>query len=246
MKTIAIIPARYRSSRYPGKPLVKILGIPLIIWVSKLVVQALGKENVYVATEDKRILQVVHKYGFQGIMTSDTALTGTDRLYEASQQIDADIYINVQGDEPLINPDDILKVLSYKKENPGFVVNGMCPLDANDNPENRNIPKVVFNENQQLVYMSRLPIPGSKSKDNPLQKYWKQVCIYAFSKEELNAYGQYGRKSLLEECEDIEILRFLEMNIPVKMVETSGSSYAVDVPEDVMKVEQALRKVHGL
>ena len=114
MKFVVIIPARFASSRYPGKPLVEILGKPMIIWVAELSAKAVGVENVYVATEDIRIKNEVEKFGFSCILTSKTALPGTDRVAEAARMILADIYINVQGDEPMLNPSDILKVRDAK------------------------------------------------------------------------------------------------------------------------------------
>ncbi len=242
MKIIGVIPSRYDSSRFPGKPLVTLLGKPLVIWVAELTAKALHKQNVIVATEDTSIVEVVESYGFQAILTSKKALTGTDRICEVAQHIDADIYINVQGDEPLVNPDDILKILATKKRFPNEVINGISQIHPEENHNNVNLPKVVTTEDMKLLYMSRLPIPGSKSKEIKHKAYWKQVCIYAFNKRELQAFGEFGRKSFLESIEDIEILRFLELNIPVRMVETSGSSYAVDVPDDVAVVENALKK----
>lgn len=243
MKVVGIIPARYRSSRFPGKPLVKLLGKPMVIRVAELTSNVLGKENVFIATEDHRIADAVSNYGYKTIMTSETALTGTDRVCEAAQQINADIYINIQGDEPLLNPDDIIKILEEKKRFPNEVINGMCPILQGEDPANVNLPKVVSNEDRRLIYMSRSPIPGSKFKNNDTDVFRKQVCIYAFNKKELNAFANFKRKSFLENLEDIEILRFLELGIPVRMVETSGSSRAVDVPEDVPIVEAALRKL---
>lgn len=245
MKSVILIPARYQSSRFPGKPLVPLLGKPMVLWVAELSAQAMGREAVYVATEDERIAQVVKEAGFNAVMTSDRALTGTDRLAEAAAQIEADIYINVQGDEPVLNPADILKILEAKKAHPGEVINGYCPVGEAEDPHSVNLPKVIFNASGRMIYMSRLALPGFKEAKNAPAAYYKQVCIYAFSKEELLAYGRYGRKSAIEQCEDIEILRFMEWNQPVRMVETSGGSLAVDVPEDVPGVEAALRRIHG-
>ncbi|NGO91082.1 MAG: NTP transferase domain-containing protein, partial [Halomonas sp.] len=104
MRSVVLIPARYGSSRYPGKPLVPLLGKPMVLWVAELSARAVGAENVYVATEDQRIANVVEEAGFQAVMTTDDALTGTDRLAQAAAQVTADIYINVQGDEPLVDP----------------------------------------------------------------------------------------------------------------------------------------------
>ena len=114
MRSVVIIPARYQSSRFPGKPLVCLLGKPMILWVAELSERAVGNKNVYVATDDEKIANVVIKAGFQAIMTSEDCLTGTDRLAEAAQKIDADIYINVQGDEPLIDSQDIRRVIEEK------------------------------------------------------------------------------------------------------------------------------------
>jgi 3-deoxy-manno-octulosonate cytidylyltransferase (CMP-KDO synthetase) len=240
MRSVVLIPARYQSSRFPGKPLIPLLGKPMVLWVAELSAKAVGKDNVYVATEDERIRNCVVSAGFNAVMTSELALTGTDRLAEAADQIDADIYINVQGDEPILDPADILKIRDVKLNNLGSVVNGFCWLSDQEDPESVNIPKVITNEDNALVYMSRRALPGFKDLENAPAKYKKQVCIYAFTKQELSSFAAWGRKSQLEKSEDIEILRFFEMNIPVLMVETKGGSLAVDVPEDVAPVESVL------
>ena len=246
MKIIGVIPARYQSSRFPGKPLVELNGVPMIIRVAKIVEKAINKENTYIATDDNRIKDLVESYGFKVVMTSSDCLTGTDRVYDFSKQIKADIYVNVQGDEPLLNPQDIQKIIDTKKENMNSVINGMCSLAPDENPHNVNIPKVVTNKFNDLLYMSRLPVPGIKSlKKDRHPDYKKQVCIYAFTQEELKAYGNQQEKSKVEGFEDIEILRFFELNIPIKMVETSGSSLAVDIIQDVVKVEAELIKLEG-
>lgn len=243
MRTVVLIPARFGSSRYPGKPLVHLLGKPMILWVAELSAKAVGIENVYVATEDKRIVDVVEEAGFQAVMTTDAALTGTDRLAEAAQTIDADIYINVQGDEPLADPVDILKVRDAKLETPDQIINGFSWISDTEDPHSANIPKVITNENNELVYMSRVAVPGFKDVKHAPTRYKKQVCIYAFTREELNAFHNFGRKSELECCEDIEILRFLDIGKTIRMIETKPGSLAVDVPADVAKVEAALSRV---
>jgi len=246
MRAVVIIPARYKSSRFPGKPLVKLAGKPMILWVAELSSKAVGAENVYIATDDPRIAKVVEAEGYTAIITSTGAQTGTDRLAEAAQHIDADIYINVQGDEPIIDPADILKVLDTKIQNPDAIINAYCLVSPDENPESVNIPKVITTENNKLVYMSRQALPGFKDKTCAPLRYKKQVCIYAFNKEQLQAFSRFGRKSELEACEDIEILRFLELGILIIMVESSGGSLAVDVPEDVPPVEAAIVKLHRL
>jgi 3-deoxy-manno-octulosonate cytidylyltransferase (CMP-KDO synthetase) len=245
MKSVVIIPARYQSSRFPGKPLVNLLGKPMILWVSELSAQAVGKENVYIATDDERISKVVIDAGFNTVMTSEQCFTGTDRLAEAANKIPADIYINVQGDEPLINPKDIVNIIKAKKQYYHEVINGYCPLSIDEDPNNVNIPKVIFTEDNRLVYMSRQAIPGFKDKIQAPDQYYKQVCIYAFTAEELQSYSDYGRKSILEASEDIEIIRFLELGKKIRMVETSLGSLAVDVQEDITKVEQGLKELHN-
>jgi 3-deoxy-manno-octulosonate cytidylyltransferase (CMP-KDO synthetase) len=246
MKIVGVIPSRYQSSRFPGKPLVDLNGVPMIIRVAKIVEKTLGKENTYIATDDDRIKDVVESHGFKVVMTSSDCLTGTDRVYDFSKQVKANIYINVQGDEPLLNHEDIQKIIDLKKENMSSVINGMCSLASDEDPHNVNIPKVVTNKFNDLLYISRLAVPGIKStKKNHQPDYKKQVCIYAFNQEEIKAYGNQREKSVLERFEDIEILRFFDLNIPVKMLETSGSSLAVDVLEDVAKVEAELIKFEG-
>lgn len=246
MRSVVVIPARYASSRFPGKPLVPLLGKPMILWVAELSEKAVGKENVYVATEDYRIFDTVTENGFQAVMTSDNCLTGTDRLAEAVQHIEADMYINVQGDEPLVDPADITKAINLKRLNMDFVVNGYSWISDEEDPNSVNIPKVITTEQDRLIYMSRLPLPGYKDIRNAPTRYKKQVCIYGFTAEELAAFRGFGRKSTLEQSEDIEILRFLELGKAVQMFETKKGSLAVDVPEDVPRVEAALRKLHGI
>jgi 3-deoxy-manno-octulosonate cytidylyltransferase (CMP-KDO synthetase) len=246
MKSIIVIPARYKSSRFPGKPLVKLADKPMIQWVAELSAKAVGMKNVYVATDDTFIESSVQKMGYQTVMTSDNCLTGTDRLAEVAQKIEADIYINVQGDEPLVNPEDILKVIEAKKANPNDVINGYAIIGENEDPGSINIPKVIFTEDKRMVYMSRNALPGFKDNENKPGEYYKQVCIYAFNRQELLDYGVFGRKSKLEHSEDIEIIRFMEWGQTIRMVETRPGSLAVDIPDDVAKVEVALKELHNV
>lgn len=243
---IGIIPARYKSSRLPGKPLIELCGKPMVIWVAELTSKALGKENTYVATEDQRILNLVEKYGFKAVLTSDEHPTGTDRLAEVAEKIEADIYINIQGDEPTLDPASINCVIEAKLAMDHAVINAMTKISAQEDPNSVNIPKVVFTENLQMIYMSRLPVPGFKSQENKPSSYYKQVCIYAFNREQLLSYGKMKRKSAIEQSEDIEILRFFEIGIPVQMVEVTANTYAVDVEADVPVVETRLKEIHKL
>ena len=239
-KVSVVIPARYKSTRFPGKPLVDINGVPMIIRVADICGDAIGKDNVYIATEDNRISKVVKDNGYKVILTSDDCLTGTDRVAEASLEIDADIIVNVQGDEPLLNPEHIQKVIDAKVDNPNCVINCMARIESYENVEDTKIPKMVVNENNELMYSSRAAIPGSKY--GPGKNPHKQVCIYAFSKEELSKFGSKKDKTPLEWSEDIEINRFLEMGMKVKMVEVNDVTHAVDFPEDVKIVEELLNE----
>lgn len=237
-----LIPARYASSRYPGKPLTLLLGVPMVIRVAELSSLAVGREHVYVATDDERIAATVLGAGFKALLTNSDALTGTDRLAQAAKMIDYEIYINVQGDEPLVDPEDILRCIEVKRKNFQAVVNGFCWTGPDEDPASVNIPKVIVNERGEMVYMSRNLLPGFKNYENIPSNYMKQVCIYGFNREELMEFRNFGRKSYLEGCEDIEILRFVELGRKVMMYETRPGSLAVDCPEDVPKVEAALKK----
>lgn len=246
MKVIGVIPARYKSSRFEGKPLALINNKPMIIHVAEKVEKALGLENTFVATDDERIRELVISFGYNVVMTSESCLTGTDRLWDFAKQVRADIYINIQGDEPIVNPNDIRKIIEVKKDNIDYIVNGMIPISKDESPNDINIPKVLTNIKGDLIYMSRLPIPGVKGivENNPT--YFKQVCIYGFTYEELEAFGSNEDKSIYESYEDIEILRFFDLNVPIKMVEMENHSIAVDNPEDILKVENYLKEKNEL
>jgi 3-deoxy-manno-octulosonate cytidylyltransferase (CMP-KDO synthetase) len=240
---VAVIPARYASTRYPGKPLVPLLGRPMLLWVADLCAEALGGANVVIATDDDRIRTVAAGAGYRVEMTSDRALTGTDRIAEVADRLGTDVILNVQGDEPLIDPSDIVRIADVKAAHPDVVVNGYHPLGPDDDPESPNLPKVVIDADERLLYMSRCAIPGTKAGGPSADvTYLKQVCIYGFSPDDLRRFSSVTGKGSLEAAEDIEIVRFLELGRPVRMVRTSTASLAVDAPEDVAKVEEALRR----
>jgi len=239
-KTVVVIPARYKSSRFPGKPLAKINDKEMVLHVAEKAQQAVGIENVYIATENQNIARVVKNAGYKVILTSDNCLTGTDRVAEASQEINADIFINVQGDEPMIDPQDIIKVIEAKQSNPTHVINCMSNLHHNESVSDKKIPKVVCDINNNLLYSSRSAIPGTKEGNS--KDIMKQVCIYGFSRDQLNKF-KTNIKTPLESQEDIEILRFIEKGIPVKMVKVDKVSYAVDYPEDIKIIENELTRI---
>jgi len=238
MKFAVVIPARYQSSRFPGKPLTPILGLPMIQRVWELCCKAVDKSLVYVATDSEKIAEVVEGFGGKVVMTSSDCLTGTDRLAEANKQLKCDFLINVQGDEPAIDPENIKKVIDvYKKT--GNITNAYCEITSEEEFYSLTVPKVVFSKSKRLLYMSRSPIPVNKSGD--FKKAYKQICIYAFGREDLEFFSSMKQKTDIESIEDIEILRFLESNIAVDMVQVDSGSLAVDKPEDVIKVEDYLR-----
>ena len=240
MKFIVVIPARLASSRLPGKPLVDIGGKSLIQRTWEQTVKAVAPELVYVATDDESIVLHCKALGIQTIMTSDKCLTGTDRVAEVAIQIIADYYINVQGDEPVINPDDILATIKASTIYPGEVINGFAPIKSEQDYRSLTIPKVVARPDGRLLFMSRSPIPGNKA--NAFMKAWKQVCVYAFPRQSLFDYTGTNNKTELEEMEDLEMLRFLELGYDVRMIPLSPESIAVDTPADVEKVLQYLKQ----
>ncbi len=241
MKYIIVIPARYKSSRFPGKPLVDLDGKSMIQRTYEQCIKVVPEELVFVATEDERIVSHCHEHKMNVLLTTDNCLTGTDRVAEVAKLIEADYYINVQGDEPLFNPDDITKVIESISLFNGDIINGFTSITEVEHYNSVSVPKVVFRPDGRLLYMSRSPIPGNKSSKFNLG--WRQVCIYAFPAAALKEFSLLGQKTVLEEQEDIEILRFLEMGMEIRMLELSNASIAIDNPEDVIKVENALRHV---
>ena len=241
-----IIPARFGSSRFPGKPLTKICGKTLIQHVIERCMQVSAKEDIYLATDHQEIAKVAKLLNVNYVFTDSNALTGTDRVAEAINLIQKNysIIVNVQGDEPLVSPYDIKKCIALKKKNPSKIINGYANLDISK-VNDLNIPKVLVNEKNELIYISRSPLPGIKDKLNKFDDFKKQVCIYGFNKEELKQFLNFGRKSKLEKIEDIEILRFLELEKKILMFECKASTQAVDVPEDVIIVEGILNSYNG-
>lgn len=238
MNHVVVIPARYGSGRFPGKPLIPIAGVPMIERTFRRCALGYPENRIWVATDDQRILAHCESVGIQALLTSSDCLTGTDRVAEFARKVEADYYINVQGDEPLFNPTDIPGFIDNIGRYPGTVLNGFCSIEEEAMFYDPSMPKVVFDGNHRLLYMSRAAIPTSKAL--AFRRAWRQVCIYAFPREALLAFSAFGRKTPLEEIEDIEILRFIELGYRVQMVETSSQSVPVDNPGDVEKVERII------
>ena len=244
---VVVIPARYESTRFPGKPLTNILGKTMLQRTVEQCYKVVAETLVYVATDDSRVAQHCEEIGVRCIMTSPKCLTGTDRIAEFAQHVDALAYINVQGDEPVFNPND-LKLLIERTVNASFssksqrmIINGYTEIETEAELYNHSVPKVAISLNEELLYMSRSAIPGNK-KGHGFNFGYRQVCLYSFSKMALFDFARYGKKTPFEESEDIEILRFLEMDCRVEMVKMSNLSQPVDNPQDVDLVKEIIKE----
>ena len=237
---IVVIPARLDSKRLPKKPLIIIEGLPMIIRTANQCSKVIDRKNIIIATDSKKIKAVCNNFSYKCVLTSKKCLTGTDRVAEVAKKIKAKTYINLQGDEPIFNPKDIKKFLKISLKNRNKILNGFSEIKNNLDYKNLSIPKLVFNNLGELMYISRSPIPGNKK--NRLVRGWKQVCIYSFPREILLKFSKTNNKSSLEKIEDIEILRFLEMGFKVKMIKLSSNSFAIDTKLDLLKLKKRLKK----
>ena len=236
---IVVIPARFGSKRLPGKPLKKFLGIPMVIRTSMQCLKVVKRSQLIVATDDRRIQKCCKKYSINSILTSKNCKTGTDRVAEVAKKIRSEIYINVQGDEPIFNPIDLKNMIKQAKKNRNKILLGYTKIENKINIGNKNIPKVVFDKNENLLYASRNPIPFVNL--NKSCKSWRQVLVYSFPRVEVLKFYNMRKKTFLEEKEDIEILRFLEIGSKVKLVKMTNKSHPVDTMKDVHQVEKFLK-----
>lgn len=238
MKIIGVIPARYQSSRFPGKPLADICGKPMIWWVYQQCMKVEDFDEVYVATDDDKIFNACTELGVKVIMTSDTHRTGTDRIGEVARKIPADLIVNIQGDEPLLEPATIKAAIEPFYHNPDLQISNLMakitdPIDV----VNCTVPKVITNKEGIGVYLTRATAPYPKGSLD--YAYYKQVCVYGFKPEALQFYCDYGMtygKAKVEAVEDIEILRFIENGYKVQYIEVDSETVAVDTPNDLQKV----------
>jgi len=245
LRIMGVIPARYDSSRFPGKPLCLINNIPMIKRTYNQVKKSKLLDKLVVATDSLKIKEYCEKEGIPVVMTSDKHLTGTDRLAEVAQKEYYDLYINIQGDEPVIDYHSINQIVNdYRKNHQIYDVYNLYKKTTDRKEiEVDTIIKVVVNQYDELMYMSRHPIPFNKSKSSVIHN--TQVCVYGFTKKALGIFSNRG-KTQNEQFEDIEMLRFVDLGCPVKMIETTVDSIAVDVPEDIKKVEDFLNRNHLL
>lgn len=238
MTTVAFIPARYHSSRFPGKPLADLCGRPMIWWVYSRVRQASRIDKVYVATDSEEIRRACQALDIACVMTSQEHPTSTQRLYEAAQTIRADIYVCVNGDEPLIQPELVEQVIPETAQG-FFAANLMTkihsPAEAVDNT---NI-KVVTDRQGNALFMSRSPIPHPKAS---LEfDYYKHLGVLAYSPEALRFFAE-TRKGPVEEIEDINELRFIENGRALRMIPVEARTLSVDTPKDLDFVRGILQK----
>ena len=237
MRQIVVIPARMGSKRLKNKPMINLKGKTMIERTFLQCAKAFDKNFIYVATDSKIILNHCKEKKINCILTSKNCLTGTDRVAEVAKKIKADSYINVQGDEPIFNPADIKKLVKISKKHPNKILNGYCKISNKDLYKSINIPKVVFSKSNNLLYMSRSPIPGNKK--SIFKNAYRQVCAYVFPRKKLLAFKN-NKKSQFENIEDIEILRFLELDFEVRMVKLSKISKSVDTKNDIKNIQELI------
>lgn len=243
-KTLAIIPARYASTRFPGKPLVKILDKTLIQRTYENALRCNNFGDVVVATDDRRIFDHVISFGGKAVMTGYCA-TGTDRLIEVLKkgQYCNEIVLNIQGDEPCLNPKVMDLVVSSLIESKDAVVStAIVRIDTQEEAMNPSVVKCVIDQNNYALYFSRALIPSNKTQAwNPEASYYKHLGIYCYRKEFLLHYGSLPQTPL-QKMEDLEQLKILENGYKIKVALVESSSIGVDHPEDIKKVEQWLCK----
>lgn len=243
LRFVAIIPARYASTRFPGKPLVDIGGKTMIQRVYDQVSKVL--DDVYVATDDKRIFDKVRSFGGKVIMTSDAHRSGTDRCYEAFTKLDDwfDVVINVQGDEPFIQPEQIEALKNCFADDETQIATLVKKITDKDGVEvlfNPNSPKVVIDKQNNALYFSRSPIPYKRGSDEKNwmaeHDYYKHVGVYAYRSEVLSQIVQMS-PSKLELAESLEQLRWLENGLKIKAGFTDVETVGIDTPEDLEKIK---------
>lgn len=237
-KVIGVIPARYQSSRLPGKPLKDIYGKPMIYWVAKRVSASILTEY-YVATDDDRIFDTCKKYSIPCIMTSSKCINGTERVAEVATKIKADYYVNIQGDEPCIDIDAINEFVGslYNFDCVNFI-QAVSRITDQKAVLDDSVVKVVISENSEVLYYSRLPVPYSRGKNRENEVlYYRCLGLYLYSIDFLRKYSLMS-STRLENIEHIEQLRILENKIAINAVEVNDNGMSVDTVDDLIKVRE--------
>ncbi|MCL2144925.1 MAG: 3-deoxy-manno-octulosonate cytidylyltransferase [Endomicrobia bacterium] len=241
MKTAVIIPSRYASTRFPGKPLALIKGKPLIRHVAERVGKCKNIDYIAVATDDKRIYDTVKSLGYNVFMTPKSCKSGTDRLAFAAKKYlkSYGIFINVQGDEPLIEPSLIDSIADELKNNKkSEYVTAAFPIKKEEDIKNPNIVKVIFDKDGYALYFSRAAVPYNRDNAKNI-KYFKHMGIYGYKRDFLINFAG-SKPSMLEKTESLEQLRALENGKKIKIIISCRDSIGVDTPEDVLKAERFL------
>lgn len=230
-----VIPARMKSTRFPGKPLAKIWGTEMILLTyNRLVLAGISTDHIIVAIDNNDELVKVLKANKINYVIVQDAITGSDRVAEIARRIPANYYINLQGDEPLMPLENIKRISSLRFEDYGAAI-GYCKITTKTEQNSSKVPKIVFSTSGHLIYISRSSIPGSKLKQ-AIDFGYKQICIYIFNRNIL--LENYNNvKTPLEQTEDIEILRLVEAGHKVKCVELFDSGISVDYKEDIDHIE---------
>lgn len=239
-KIIAVLPARFQSSRFPGKPLAPILGKPMIQWVYERVSNAIELEDVYVATDDERIFNCVKSFGGKVLMTEECNC-GTDRVYQAVKDLSCDIIINVQGDEPTIDYREVSELIRAFDDNAVYMATLKKKIDSCDEIDDPNIVKVITDANNDALYFSRSRLPFDGRSDEKVP-YFRHVGIYGYTKEFLKKYVSL-QTSEHEKIEKLEQLRVLDNGYKIRVVETEFENIGVDTVADIKKAEKALRTI---
>ena len=244
MRVLAVIPARFASTRLPGKPLVPLVGKPMIERVWDRVRQASSVAGVLVATDDERIRSAVQAFGGEAVMTRSDHRTGTERIAEvAASRKDVDIFVNVQGDEPLIDPAAIDQAVEAIEADSEVNISTLAvPISNAPDIMDPNVVKVVLDFDGNALYFSRAPIPWVRDRGGPVHaQHLKHLGLYAFRRDALLEFATFPQGDL-ERVEQLEQLRWLENGYRIRVAETEHDSVSVDVPEDVKRVEALLSK----
>ena len=236
MKTVAVIPARLGSTRLPRKMLREIDGRPLVVWVYQAVRSSPLLDDVIIATDSQEILDGCSKHSCNRCMTSGKHRSGTERVHEVSQSVGAEVYINVQGDEPMLRAEHIATLVELMKS-PDVPVGTLKTPAAPEDIANPNAVKVVTDLNGRSLYFSRSTIPFDRDGSKP--SYFKHLGIYAYRKQALDRFVSLPESSL-ERAERLEQLRFLENGIAIYAAQTPYDSIGVDTEEDLARVEELL------
>ncbi len=245
-QVLAVVPARYASSRFPGKPLASLAGKPMIQHVVERVKRAQLISRVLVATDDAKIQKAVSDFGGESLLTRSDHRSGTDRVAEVAAHVPAGIYVNVQGDEPLVDPGTIDALVSAMHEEDAVQIATPCSVihTASDIMD-PNIVKVVRNFDGDALYFSRAPIPWVRDRGEKVAaRHWKHLGLYAYRRDALLDFPTLPPGDL-ERLEQLEQLRWLENNYRIRLVETEYDAISVDVPADLERVEKILRETKG-